>query len=101
MKIQEQQPRSHGHQPRVEVLKNDSLTDSLESMRRSIALRAQELFEAHGRQGHDIEDWLRAESEIVEVLRVQPTFLADTLGFARTCRDCTTVRSASGLNHRS
>lgn len=39
---------------------------SLELMEEYIRLRAYELFEARGRQhGHDVEDWLEAEAEIL------------------------------------
>ena len=39
-----------------------------------ISLRAYELFEEHGRtHGHDLEDWLQAEAEILGTHPKEPT----------------------------
>ena len=51
--------------PKVEVkgaITSDVSEEQLEQIRR----RAHELYEARGREeGHDLEDWLQAEAEIV------------------------------------
>ena len=40
-------------------------TSEPQELEQQIRLRAQELYEARGREeGHDLEDWLRAEEEI-------------------------------------
>ncbi len=45
-----------------------------ETIQRAIAYRAYELFEARGGDhGHDLEDWFRAEKELVKPANVQTT----------------------------
>jgi hypothetical protein len=40
-------------------------TNEPQELEQEIRLRAQELYEARGREdGHELEDWLRAEEEI-------------------------------------
>jgi hypothetical protein len=42
-----------------------SVTSEPQELEHQIRLRAQELYEARGREdGHDLDDWLRAEEEI-------------------------------------
>jgi hypothetical protein len=42
-------------------------TNEPQELEHQIRLRAQELYEARGREdGHELEDWLRAEQEITE-----------------------------------
>jgi len=42
---------------------------NVQKVQLAIAHRAHELFEARGREhGHDLEDWLRAESELPAIL---------------------------------
>jgi hypothetical protein len=42
-------------------------TSEPQELEHEIRLRAQELYEAHGRQdGHELDDWLRAEEEITQ-----------------------------------
>ena len=42
-----------------------------QEMREQIEKRAYELFEARGAEhGHDVEDWVRAESEILQPTRL-------------------------------
>jgi HSP20 family molecular chaperone IbpA len=49
-----------------------SLSNRVREINESIACRAYELFEEGGQQhGHDIEDWLRAESEILQPIAVK------------------------------
>ena len=44
-----------------------AVTSEPQELEHRISLRAYELYEARGREdGHDIEDWLRAEEEIRE-----------------------------------
>lgn len=50
----------------VKVVPAQDLTGRLEGMKDAIARRAYEIFENRGRaHGHDVEDWLRAESELL------------------------------------
>ncbi|MCL5006389.1 MAG: Hsp20 family protein [Acidobacteria bacterium] len=49
----------------------DKLFDRTQETYRSIARRAFELFEGKGRiSGHDLEDWLRAESELLHPIHI-------------------------------
>ena len=42
-----------------------SVTSDQQELEHQIRLRAQELYEARGREdGHELDDWLRAEAEI-------------------------------------
>ena len=42
-----------------------SVTSDQQELEHQIRLRAQELYEARGREdGHELDDWLRAEEEI-------------------------------------
>ena len=42
-----------------------SVTSEPQELEHQIRLRAQELYEARGREdGHELDDWLRAEAEI-------------------------------------
>ena len=42
-------------------------TEEYENREREVRLRAYELYEARGREdGHDLEDWFRAEGEIAK-----------------------------------
>jgi len=44
-------------------------SEELNKISEQIARRAFDLYEARGREdGHDLEDWLRAEKEIAEVM---------------------------------
>ena len=44
-----------------------TVTNEPQQLEHQIRLRAHELFEARGREdGHDIEDWLQAETEVTE-----------------------------------
>ena len=54
-------------------LNRKSSAESMDQeMREQIEKRAYELFEARGAEpGHDLEDWVRAESEIVQQTRPQ------------------------------
>lgn len=50
----------------VKVVPAQDLTERLNGMKEAIARRAYEIFESHGRtHGHDVDDWLRAESELL------------------------------------
>jgi len=44
-----------------------SVTSEPQELEHQIRLRAQELYEARGREdGHELDDWLRAEEEITQ-----------------------------------
>jgi len=44
-----------------------SVTSEPQQLEHQIRLRAQELYEARGREdGHELDDWLRAEEEITQ-----------------------------------
>ena len=44
-----------------------SVTSEPQELEHQIRLRAQELYEARGREdGHELDDWLRAEAEIMQ-----------------------------------
>ena len=44
-----------------------SVTSDQQELEHQIRLRAQELYEARGREdGHELDDWLRAEAEIMQ-----------------------------------
>ena len=44
-----------------------SVTSEPQELEPQIRLRAQELYEARGREdGHELDDWLRAEAEITQ-----------------------------------
>ena len=50
----------------MKLLPGSDLVDRLQELSNSIARRAFEIFESRGRAlGHDLEDWLRAESEFL------------------------------------
>ena len=54
-------------QPAIfKLMDGDPFVQRLEEVRNAITRRAYELFESRGRQhGHDLEDWLRAESDLL------------------------------------
>jgi hypothetical protein len=44
-----------------------TVTSEPQKLEHEIRLRAQELYEARGREdGHELDDWLRAEAEIMQ-----------------------------------
>ena len=44
-----------------------TVTNEPQEIEHQIRLRAQELYEARGREdGHELDDWLRAEAEIID-----------------------------------
>jgi HSP20 family protein len=68
----------------------EKLFEQMKEFSQSVALRAYEYFEARGREfGHDLEDWFRAESELMRRVPVeikdadgQITVRAEVPGFA-------------------
>ncbi len=55
----------------MKLLPGSDLFDRIQDMSNSIARRAFEIFEDRGRAfGHDLEDWLRAESELLHPMRL-------------------------------
>jgi HSP20 family protein len=62
--------RSFG--PTPEIFTGERLGDLESRINDTIAHRAYELFEARGyRHGHDMEDWFRAESELMHPLKIK------------------------------
>ncbi len=61
--LKKHQVRQHGHSP---ILTAETLaTEPSQNLDEEIRLRAYEIYEERGREdGHDMEDWLRAEAEI-------------------------------------
>ncbi len=58
----------------------DSLANLIEAIEHTIAYRAYELYEARGREdGHDLEDWFRAESELLRPIPVEIAEAGDRL----------------------
>jgi HSP20 family protein len=68
----------------------EKLFEQMKEFSQSVARRAYEYFEARGREfGHDLEDWFRAESELMRLVPVeikdadgQITVRAEVPGFA-------------------
>lgn len=59
-------PKSRRPNARLELSAPVDLQPKVQEVQLAIARRAHELFEARGREhGHDLEDWLRAESELL------------------------------------
>ncbi len=57
--------------PIPEIVTGERLGDLASKIQDTIAHRAYELFEARGYQhGHDMEDWFRAESELLHPVKV-------------------------------
>ena len=55
----------------MKLLPGSGLLDRVQDVSNSIARRAFEIFEDRGRAfGHDLEDWLRAESELLHPMRL-------------------------------
>ena len=55
----------------MKLLPGSDLFDRIQDMSNSIARRAFEIFEDRGRAfGHDLEDWLRAESEFLHPIHL-------------------------------
>jgi HSP20 family molecular chaperone IbpA len=52
--------------PTLPIKRTQSIVDGLERMRERIVTRAYEIFEGRGAEcGHDLDDWLSAERELV------------------------------------
>src|SRR5271166_2459456 len=48
------------------IVTRETLVDRMDSIFSDIALRAYQIFEGNGRQhGHDVEDWFKAERELL------------------------------------
>ena len=57
---------------RIEIVSGEGLGELRSNIRDALAHRAYELFEARGYlHGNDIEDWLRAESELLHPLNLK------------------------------
>ncbi len=68
-------------QPAIfKLMDNDPFLQRMRETYDILARRAYELFEGRGRQdGHDLEDWLRAESELLNPMPVEITEADDQL----------------------
>lgn len=71
--------RALGHEaPYVE--RAEKLLDQMNRMTREISLRAYEFFDHRGRtHGFDLDDWLRAESELLHPVPVEVVEMADKI----------------------
>ena len=59
---------------RAAVISNQStasVTKSPPDMEEEIRRRAYEIYEQRGGPGHELEDWLRAESDVVEQMKTE------------------------------
>jgi HSP20 family molecular chaperone IbpA len=57
---------------RPQILDSAAVVSRMENLQRAIAERAYSLFELRGGEdGHDVEDWLTAESELIQPLELQ------------------------------
>ncbi len=67
MKLQKASgPKSRRTDVRLELCAVADLQAKVQKVQLAIARRAHELFEARGREhGHDLDDWVRAESELL------------------------------------
>lgn len=64
----------------MKLLPGSDLFDRIQEVSNSIARRAFEIFEGRGRAlGHDLEDWLRAESEFLHPVHLDITESEDAL----------------------
>jgi len=63
----------HGHgDGKIEIVSGERLGEFALNIREALARRAYELFEARGYQhGNDLEDWFRAESELLHPSNVE------------------------------
>ena len=67
------QPTTEAKEPKAPVfVEIEKLLTEMKDFTTSIAQRAYEFFEARGREfGHDLEDWFRAETELVRHIPVE------------------------------
>jgi HSP20 family molecular chaperone IbpA len=80
----QRQPKSKGKPPpeaeAPKIVGSENLLSRLEEVSRSIARRAYELFEISGRKiGSDLDNWLRAEMEILRSIPVEVSAPDDLL----------------------
>ena len=62
------------------LVEAEKLFDQMKELSQSVARRAYEFFEARGRElGHDLDDWIRAESELLRRVPVEITESDDQL----------------------
>ena len=70
------EPAKSTETPSPLIVEKEKLLERIREVYQSIATRAYELFESRGRQvGYDLEDWLRAE---LELLRPMPIDISET-----------------------
>jgi HSP20 family protein len=65
---------------KVKIVERSSMFEQLNKLSEQISRRAYEIFERNGRiDGHDIEDWFKAESEILPPLQLRINETDDAL----------------------
>ena len=80
MKTAAARTKAYDEPGRPKIVEAGDLAGLLDSIYHAIAYRAYELYEARGRQdGHDIEDWFHAESELLRPVKVDVRDLGDYL----------------------
>ena len=58
----------------------ENLTDRVNKMSQAITRRAYEIFEGNGRRfGHDLEDWFKAEMDMLHPIRVNIAEAEDSI----------------------
>lgn len=56
----------------LKIVKFETLVDRVESVFKDIERRAYQIFEGNGRKnGHDVDDWLKAERELLVPLKIE------------------------------
>lgn len=72
--------KRHDEAARPKMVVTDGLANLIEAIKYTIASRAYELYEARGREdGRDLEDWFRAEAELVRPVPIKITEAEDQL----------------------
>ena len=65
---------------KVKIVEQETMVERIHKLSEQISRRAYEIFEGNGRVfGHDLEDWLQAESEILPPFRLQINETSDAL----------------------
>lgn len=93
--------KSYVEAPRPKLAEAAGLADLAESIRHSIAYRAYELYEARGREGgHELEDWFRAEAEVLQPVPVEITEAKDQLTVRAHVSDFSAEEVTVGIEPR-
>lgn len=73
------QTQANPEQSSVRLVGPEQLLDRMNRIRESVARRAYDIFEHDGLFGRDLENWLAAESELLQPLQVKISESGDTL----------------------